>query len=62
MPVRIISLATIRHSKSAGNPEFVVEDPIPKSVLDGLIHSPEARGFVVREQPPIQFPIPAVLN
>jgi hypothetical protein len=62
MPVRIISLATIRHSRSAGYPEFVVEDPIPKSVFDGLIQSPEARGFVVRERPDIRFPIPPSLH
>ncbi|WP_157158778.1 hypothetical protein [Bradyrhizobium genomosp. III] len=61
-PVRIISLATIRHTRSPGNPEFVVEDPIPKSVFDGLTQLPEARGFDVRELPAIQFPIPPALN
>ena len=62
IPARIVSLASIRHSRSSGNPEFVVEDPIPKLVFDGLIQSPEARGFVVQERPEIQFPIPPVLH
>jgi hypothetical protein len=56
MPVRIISLEKIRHSRSAGHPEFVVDDPIPKSVSDGPIQPAEAHGFVVKERPAIQFP------
>jgi hypothetical protein len=61
-PVRIVSLATVRHSRSRGNPEFVVEDPIPKAVFDGLHQSPEARGFVILERPAIQFPLPPIVN
>jgi hypothetical protein len=51
-PVRIISLETMQHSESRGF--FVVEFPIPETVLLGV----ETEGFVVQERPPITFPIP----
>lgn len=63
MPARIVSLATIGHNRSTGNPQFTVEDPIPRSVFEGSIPSPEeAHGFVVLERPAIRLPIPPVLN
>jgi hypothetical protein len=61
-PVRIVSLATVRHSRSRGNPQFVVEDPIPKAVFEGPSQSSKASGFDVRELPAIQLPIPPALH
>lgn len=61
-PTRIVSLATIRHSRTPGKPEFVVEDPIPISVFEGRTESPKASGFVVQEMPDIQFPIPPAVH
>jgi hypothetical protein len=61
-PARIVSLATRRHSRSRGNPEFVVDDPIPISVFEGRTESPEASGFVVQEMPDIEFPIPPAVH
>lgn len=54
-PVRIVSLATLPHSRTGRF--FVVNDPIPKSVFDGQIPPQEAGKFVVIENPDISFPI-----
>jgi hypothetical protein len=58
VPARIISLAAIPHYHLIDSSQFVVENPISRSIFEGE----EDRGFVVLERPAIQFPIPPVLN
>jgi hypothetical protein len=63
MPARMISLAPIGHNQlTAGIKYFVIEDPIPRSIFDGSIPEAEARGFVLIDRPPVQFPIPPTLQ
>ncbi len=57
MPVRIICLDTLQHQRIAsGNPDFVVNNPIPKSVLDGKIPPQSDTLYVVVENPNIKVP------
>ena len=57
-PTRIVSMEKLRHSRTPGaNPEFVVEDPIPKFVFDGQIPPEQAGMYVVVEYPGILNPI-----
>ena|SRR5450759_1746819 len=57
-PTRIVSMEKLRHSQTPGaNPEFVVEDPIPKFVFDGQIPPEQAGTYVVVEYPGILNPI-----
>jgi hypothetical protein len=59
MPRRIVSMATVRYQRTPGaHREFVVNDPIPKAVLDGRAPSQEASKYDVRELPEIEFPLP----
>ena len=58
MPRRIVSLETIPHQRiEGGNPEFVVNDPVPKAVFEGRSQSEGGQLFVVRELPEIRVPI-----
>lgn len=54
-PHYMIQLDSIRHQRQIGNPvaDFVVEEPIPKSVFLGQGSAP---GFVVEVLPGIQPP------
>jgi hypothetical protein len=58
MPRRIVSLATLRHEKMSGNPDFVVGDPVPRFVFDGEIPSQLKHMYIVRDLPEIRFPMP----
>jgi hypothetical protein len=55
-PARIVPLATMPHQQGTGYPEFVVNDPIPKSVLFGRPSPEEAHKFAIVEYPEIVFP------
>lgn len=60
MPVRIVRLDVLSYQK-LGPPhpaDFGLNVPISKDVLDGTVPSKEARGYVVVDRPPIEFPIP----
>ncbi len=58
MPRRIISLATVAHQRTeGGDPEFVVNDPIPKSVFEGRAPSQLADKYGVQELPEIRIPL-----
>jgi hypothetical protein len=61
-PLRIISLETMVHHRMPGNPDFLVEFPIPQYVLDGRIPPEEAGKFVVIEGPEILIPRDASLH
>jgi hypothetical protein len=61
-PARIVSLATIQHQTMRGPIGFVVNDPIPKSVLFGQPSPEEASRFVIVEAPEIQLPHPGALH
>ena len=58
MPRRIVSLATLRHERMSGNPDFVVSDPVPKFVFDGAVPSQLAHMYIVKELPELRFPMP----
>jgi hypothetical protein len=63
MPRRIIPLARVSHQRNDGiDPEFVVNDPIPKSVFDGLAQSQIADKYGVQELPEIRIPLPKRMN
>jgi len=58
MPLRIVSLATIPHQQLEhyGPAQFAANTPLPKALFEpGPIPPELARGFVIRERPPIQF-------
>ena len=64
MPARIICLDTLRHqAMPENNPaDFVVNDPIPKTILGGQ-SPPEAESrYVVIERPDIQYRSPGGLQ
>jgi hypothetical protein len=62
-PLRIISLETMVHHRMAGgNPDFLVENPVPSYVFDGRIPPQEASKYVVVEGPDIRIPRDATLN
>lgn len=62
-PTRIISLARLRHHQTpGGNPEFLVEDPIPKYVFNGQIPPEQADMYGVVEYPEIDIPVGPRLN
>ena len=61
-PARIVSLATIPHQRMDGPIGFVVNDPIPKSVLFGQPSPEEAGKFVIVEAPPIRLPHPSAFH
>jgi hypothetical protein len=54
-PLRIISLETMAHHRMPGNPDFLVEFPIPQYVLDGRIPPEEAGKFLIIEGPDISI-------
>lgn len=55
-PLRIISLATMVHHRMEGqNPEFLVENPVPKYVFDGRVPPEEADKYIVVENPDVAF-------
>jgi hypothetical protein len=62
MPLRIISLETMVHHRMKGNPDFLVEDPVPIYVFDGRIPPEEAGKYVVVEGPDIRIPRDAKLH
>lgn len=64
IPTRIVSLATLRHqpAPSGFDAELVVNDPIPKDVLDGRVPPRLANKYVVREMPDIRFPTRQKMN
>jgi hypothetical protein len=55
-PVRIVSLKTIPHEKSVGDPGFVVSGPVPKSVFEGQIPPGQEQLYIVIESPDIVVP------
>jgi hypothetical protein len=60
-PERIIRLDILPH-QDLGEPgfgphRFVLNEPIPKAVLDGTTPPEQAHGFVVIDRPDITFPI-----
>ncbi|MCF3628191.1 hypothetical protein RJ527_08950 [Thalassospiraceae bacterium LMO-SO8] len=55
-PARIVSLKTIPHERGEGDPEFVVSDPVPKSVFDGRAPEELAKRYIVIESPEIVVP------
>jgi len=57
-PTRLIGIAKLRHQRSKTYPEFVVEDPIPKSVFFDEAIPPELENkYEILESPDIRFPI-----
>ena len=56
-PARIVSLATMSYQRMRGSIEFVVNDPIPRSVLFGQPSPEEAGKFVIHQLPDILIPI-----
>ena len=53
-PARIICLDLLRHDRQPGvDPEFVVNEPIPISVLDGRAPAGSMLGFLVVDLPEI---------
>ena len=58
MPRRIVSLATLRHERTNGNPDFVVNDPVPRFVFDGEVPSQIKHMYIVRDLPEIRVPMP----
>lgn len=61
MPVRIVLLDVIPHSKPdhPGNP-FVVSGPVPKSVFEGRCPPELNNQYLVHEKPKIILKIPSV--
>jgi hypothetical protein len=59
-PERLVSLTGIPHQPPdpPGLPHFVVNEPIPKSVLDDPGPLPPGSKYVVRHWPGVRFPIP----
>jgi hypothetical protein len=63
MPRRIVSLATMAHQRHEGaDPEFVVNNPIPKAVFEGRAPSLLADRYGVQELPEIRIPLPKRAN
>jgi hypothetical protein len=58
MPRRIVSLATLRHERMNGNPDFVVSDQVPRFVFDGEVPSQLKHMYIVRDLPEIRLPTP----
>ena len=60
-PVRIIRMDTLQFQRISGfgDSDFLLNDPIPKSVLDGQTHKQGSFSFVVVESPDIRVPIPS---
>jgi hypothetical protein len=57
-PTRLVGLAKLRHSRTAGRPEFVVEDPIPKSVFYEKAIPPKLENrYEILKAPDIRFQI-----
>jgi hypothetical protein len=57
-PMRIVSLSRLPHQRMRNaDPEFVVNDAIPKSVFDGQIPPGQAETYLVVELPDICIPI-----
>lgn len=63
MPVRIIRFDHLQHQKSGGDEaDYILNDAIPKDVLDGLSDSESGVHYEVRERPDIRVRNPAELN
>ncbi len=62
MPARIILLDVMPHSRGEVSPQFVVDGPIPKSVLAGNAPRALEAQYVVVERPDIQLPLPNVIH
>ena len=58
MPRRIVSLATLRHERMSGKPDFLVSDPVPRFVFDGEVPSQIKHMYIVRDLPEIRVPMP----
>jgi hypothetical protein len=58
-PARIVCLQGLEHQqrRRGVTPEFVVNNPVPRWLLDGPIPPEEADKYVVLDYPEIQFPI-----
>lgn len=57
VPERIICLDTLpHHISSFENADFVLNDPIPKSVLDGRVPEKSEFEYVVKERPNLKVP------
>jgi hypothetical protein len=58
IPARIIRLEGLRHQPAPNgfDAEWVLNDPMPKDVLDGHVPSELADKYVVIEMPDIRFP------
>ncbi len=55
MPVRIVCLDTLRHQPSQTKSlDFLLNDPIPKAVLDGQIPPQSEADYLVLERPDIR--------
>lgn len=62
-PARIIPLDGLRHQDQPQfQPRWVVNDPIPKAVLEGRASSAEAMRFRVIEAPEIVLPGPRAIH
>ena len=57
MPARIILLDTLRHQRlePGGLADFLLNDPLPKAVLEGHVLTEQAKQYVVVDKPPIRF-------
>lgn len=55
-PHRIILLSVLPHQEGGDFADYILNVPIPTSVLDGTASKEEAQQFVVVERPAIRFP------
>lgn len=59
-PIRLIRLTGLRYERldpEKHGADFLVNQPIPRAVLDGRTPSEEAAGFVVVDTPPIEVAV-----
>jgi hypothetical protein len=59
-PLRIIALRTLEHRRSGD--DFVVNRPIPKAVLNGLVPKELEGQYDIRENPTFVMPNPDELH
>jgi len=56
MPVRMILLDLIQHTRLSGNPDFLLTETVPIEVIEGRPTQEQAKQYVVRENPAVQVP------
>ncbi|WP_299321417.1 hypothetical protein [Parasphingopyxis sp.] len=59
-PVRLIRMTGLQYEEldpEQHGSDYLVNQPIPRGVLDGTIASEEATGFVVLDTPKIEIPV-----